>query len=196
MENDRSLSRSIFTAAFPAFIVACGTGLALFQLLPQQRLTMKLRIIEAVVIAALTILLTPLIRCALRKWALRRAVWIQILLGSFILTILIVFWFNFSFPHKEFTIPERQIILKTDTPNPSETEYVFLSLHNGYRGVPLADFLKVGDWRRDGEKLKLTLKANENAALTFSGRTGHQISLFAERIENGGTFLIVYKSCQ
>ena len=190
MENDRSPSRPIFTAAFPAFIVACGTGLALFQLLPQQRLTMKLRIIEAVAIAALTILLTPLIRYALRKWALRRAVWIRILLCSLILTILIVFWFNFSFPHKEFTIPQRQIILKTETPNPAEKEYVFLSLHNGYRGVPLADFLKVGDWQRDGEKLKLTLKANESAALTFSGRTGHQISLFAERIENGGTFLI------
>lgn len=190
MENERSSSRSFFTAIIPALLVACGSGLALFQLMPQQRLTLKLQLAAGAVIVTLTVLLTPIIRSALRQWALPRAVWVRILVVTFFLTIGIVFWFNFSFPQKEFTIPEREITLMTEPPNASGYEYVFLSLHNGYRGVALSDFDQNGDWRREEDKLRLSLNAAEIATLTFSGRTGHQVSLFAERIPNGGAFLV------
>ena len=122
-----------------AFLFALALSLAIYQLLPQQHLTMKLHFIFAGYTVGMTAGSAVVLGWIQRKLALSKRIWFWTLFGALLWTGVLVTWFQFSFPHKEFTIPERTVTVTTSGQEAAET-FVISSLQNGYRYLPLAAF--------------------------------------------------------
>lgn len=195
MERQQPVRIPTAAVFFPALLVAGAVALGFYQLLPQQSPTPKLQLISAVLFSVTWIALFFVIRWLLRRLSLRSGVWGAVLFGSLVLTLGLVFYFQLSLPQKEFTIPNRKITLTIEarpglgvamTPK----RYVFSSLNNGYRGVPLSAFETKGSWTREEDRLILEASNQESASLIFNGRTGHRITLHVESVRDGGVFLV------
>lgn len=180
---------------FPAILTAGAVVLGFYQLLPQQTLSLKLQLICAALFFLTWAAFSFIIRSLLRRMSFEKKILGAILFGSFVLTLGLVFYFQLSLPQKEFTIPKRKITLTTETRLGQEgtvksQQYVFSSLNNGYRGIPLSAFKTDGSWVRDGDRLILITSNPEPASLTFNGRTGRQITLHVERVRDGGVLRV------
>lgn len=193
MKRLRQPRTSIRAAALPALILAAGIGLAFYQLTPGSELTLKLKISLAGVVVISALALTFLIRGLIERLRLSRVQWSFAIGASVALTIFLVFWFGLSLPHKKITLPEKTITLSIDAsgiPQRSKRRYVFLSLHDGFQGVPLSAFSASGAWRRENDRLTLEISATESAALRFTGKVGHEIAIFAEQRPDSGILTV------
>lgn len=168
--------------------------LATYQLLPSQHLTSKLERILVGVFIVTFFGSGILNRRLVYRLEFSPVRWVIVLAIAALLSGSCVYFFQFSFPQKEFTIPKRVITLKTiaeKNGNSAETRhYNFLSLHNGYRGISLSEFTTEGDWVRRGDRLERIAAPADPGSITFTGRSGHEIFVYLAKTPAGGTFKV------
>lgn len=178
-------SRTIFFA----FLCALASSLAIYQLLQQQHLTLKLHVLFTVYTVGMTVISAVVLGWIQRKLALTKRTWFYLMGGALIWTGVLVAWFQFSFPQKEFTIPERTVTITVSGPGASSEDFVISSLQNGYRYLPLSMFAIESGWTREGETLRLNPEAG-TGKLTVSERMGREVSLWIEKIPANWTLII------
>lgn len=174
---------------FFAFLFALASASAIYQLSPQQHLTTKLHLVFTAFIVILTAAAALTFGWIQRKLALSKRAWRLVLGGALLWTGVLVAWFQFSFPHKEFTIPERTVTITASVDGASSEAFVISSLQNGYRYLPLATFSLESGWTREGETLRLSPDAAVGR-LTVTERMGREVSLWIEKIPAQGSLTI------